>query len=145
MTTDLSVKETFEQKITERIRKDIGELMPDEVLRDIVTRATENVFFQRVLKRDQYGRDKAAEPSWAEQVVKNCLMKKAKEVAETWMSANNDRILALINEQLEKGVLGIVRDAFLAAVSKPFDNFAMETTTAIMDLDAKKADREARY
>ncbi len=50
----------FQKRISEKLRDDIGNMMPDEVLKEMVNRALEEQFFKAILPtRDQWGRENA--------------------------------------------------------------------------------------
>ena len=46
MTTELTPSQNFEQKIKEKLTKDIGDLMPDELLVSLIERSIEDCFFK---------------------------------------------------------------------------------------------------
>lgn len=68
----LTPQQQFEQKIIERLRADIGNLLPDNVLSSLVEKAIENMFFIRTERETSYYK-KVVEPSWFEKEVEKQL------------------------------------------------------------------------
>ncbi len=62
---------SFEEKVIEKLRTDIGDMIPDDVLAGLVQKAVEEQFFKPVIQRDQYERIASEKPSWfVQEVVK---------------------------------------------------------------------------
>jgi len=57
MTTDIMQQKSFEEKMKERIKDSIGELITDEELSKLVERAVDEVFFKEQVIHKSYGRD----------------------------------------------------------------------------------------
>ncbi len=53
----------FQNRVLQKIRDDIGKMLPDEVVEGLVQRAIDEEFFRPVKVYSQYGNDKE-EPSW---------------------------------------------------------------------------------
>jgi hypothetical protein len=83
---DLTPQQTFENNVKERLRKDIGELIPDDVLSALVKTAIQETFFTK--KKDGY----KTEESWFETEVKNLLRPKLEVTITDYLKDNKDAI-----------------------------------------------------
>ena len=59
----ISPMETFQQKVVDKLKADIGVMLPDEVLTGLVQRAIDEQFFQPRIEQDNYSR-RTEHPSW---------------------------------------------------------------------------------
>lgn len=55
MTTQLTPQQLFEEKLKDRIRENIGDLMPDALLSQMIARAMEEFLFKPVETKDSWG------------------------------------------------------------------------------------------
>lgn len=102
--TALTPQQSFEQKLTDRIRESIGDLMPDEKLAEIVQRGMEEAFFKERTVERRYG-DRVQEPSWAVVVVKELLDEKVKGEVSKWFVEHPDEIEKIIKDVIGKGIV----------------------------------------
>lgn len=75
MGTDVDVQrdpmEDFRHRVKEKLKADIGEMMPDAALNELVRRAVDETFFQPRVVKDSYGRIESSKPGWfVEEVTK---------------------------------------------------------------------------
>jgi hypothetical protein len=123
----LSPQESFQKKLTDRIRKDIGELMPDEAITEAIQRAMEDAFFKprKVHNGRTYGQQYDEHPPWIVDLVKELLEPKVKEAVEEWIGANPEEVKKIVAARLDEG-LG---SAMIKAVDSLFQNqlFALQS------------------
>lgn len=111
MGTELTPQQTFEQKISDRIRADIGELMPDEVLKGIVGRAMEKAFFAETVTSDRYGHRETKPPLVAE-IIKELLETKVRKATLEYLHENDEKVQEMLDERLSKGLVSAVVQSF---------------------------------
>jgi hypothetical protein len=113
----LTPEQSFQEKVKARIRESIGDLMPDEMLQQLVSRAVEDAFFKRIETSNYYGRQEHRDP-WLTLFVREQLEKQVQSAVEAWMGANADKITTLIQQTLDGGILTCIA----RAVSRQFES-----------------------
>jgi len=124
MTTDVAVPQAFEDKLKQRIRDSIGELMSDDDLKKIVERSTAELLFNtRTTEgpRDHYGsRRTEQKPPLIQEILTPLINDAAYKAVTEWAKQpeNEAKILAVINERLGRGLV----DAIGMAIEQKFQN-----------------------
>lgn len=118
MATELTTQQTFEENIKERLRRDIGDLLPDSVLSDLVTKAVNSLFFEPRKNRSQWGTE-IYEKSWFLQEVEKLMKERIQEEVKTFFTENRNEVLTkfteAIKEELPRLLAGFVLDTFTGA------------------------------
>ena len=78
MGRDLTAQQSFDKKIKERLKKDIGRLIPDSVVKEMVKRATNELFFDK---------KKVSGDSWNPEYVPAKFVSTVKELMEPRVEA----------------------------------------------------------
>jgi hypothetical protein len=101
VSTELTPQQQFEEKIKEKLRIDVGNLLPDSVLADMVSKAVNNMFFTKVHNSNGY--HTREEPSWFEKAVAKELEQKLSLTIEKYMKDNEtviqEAVVASIKEK----------------------------------------------
>jgi hypothetical protein len=108
MSTAVSTTQDFQQRMFEKIRDQMGDLLTDEDLQKIIAAAVEKAFFQPVRRERSYGGYEEGEPVFVT-LVRRQLETQVKAAAELWLAGNNDRVDAVIREQLADGIVELLR------------------------------------
>lgn len=104
--TAVAPNKSFEERMMDRIRESIGDLMTDEDLRKIVERGVEKALFFRAPKPKSYHYDKDEfEPSFVDRMVKQLLQDRMDHAIREWMNANSDRVETIIKQALGDGII----------------------------------------
>lgn len=111
--SSLTVQQSFEEQIKNRLREDIGKLMPDEQLSRLIEEAISKIFFTRI--QEGYGNSK---PSWFEQEVNSVLSGKIREHITLYMEKNQDEVA----RQISNGITATVPAIFGAMISGMISN-----------------------
>lgn len=135
--TALTAQQTFEERMKERIRDSIGELMPDAALAEIVKRATEQAFFKprELERRDAYygGRPETKEP-WITEFVRGELSKQVGEAVKAWMKENDARIQEAVNAALGENIMDTLASAVRQTFSGAFYTFGENIRSTLQQL-----------
>ena len=118
MSTELTPQQTFEQKLEERIRQDIGELMPDEALAEVVQRAIEKSFFEEREVDDGHYRHKTVIP-WLVRLANNQLKARVDQQVEKWFVDNEEKVMGFVRQRLDAGICHAVVNAIDSEMSGP--------------------------
>ena len=91
----------FENKIIEKIKENIGELMTNEDLSRIVHRAVEETFFKPVILKKGY--HEVEKPPVIHQILEKLLYDSVSSSVHEYIKENNEVVNNLIKETLSKG------------------------------------------
>lgn len=111
MSNDLTLTKTFQERMFERIRDDIGELMSDEDLRRVVDSAVQKAFFEPIVTKDVWGRITETPPPLVIEMTK--LMRERVDAAiREWVMTHPDEIAKIIDDVISRGIVTIVMNYF---------------------------------
>lgn len=116
MTTEIDTPKTFQERMKERIKKDIGELITDEELSELIKRGIDEVFFKETVIDTGSWNNKKVIPALMHSVVKELLTERVtKEVSDYFN--NNPKVIAEVVETTLREGAG---RAVLAAITNMF-------------------------
>lgn len=100
-TTNTDPMQTFRDRVLEKLRGDIGEMLPDEALATLVQQAVNDQFFKerKVPSSRTYGPDET-KPSWFVEEVARIGTPIIREHIAAWVSDNRETIDAAVKEFL---------------------------------------------
>lgn len=98
---------TFEEKLKERIKDSIGDLMSDEDLSKIVDRGIQAAFFEKQRITDRWGATTEHEPLITA-VVKSILYDRVKDEVTKWFEEHPTEVMSIINNVIRDGITKVV-------------------------------------
>ena len=102
MTDAIVQAKTFEERMRDRIRESIGELMSDEDLQKIVEQGIDEVFFKtRYVEDGRY--NKREIPPLIHSVVKEVLNDRMKDAVEAWLQTHESNVRVAVAHVVEEG------------------------------------------
>lgn len=113
--TALTPQETFQEKVKNRLAKDIGDLIPDEILQKMVRESLEELFF----KRDAHNKGSTwspkwiEEPSWFELAVFNEMKQRTLDEVTAYFKENGPTIRTQIKTAVSDYIPNLVADAII--------------------------------
>ena len=106
--TDIVQNKTFEQRMKERIRDSIGDLISDEDLSKMVDRSLEEVFFKERAnpKRTSYYNSGEPDtlPPLLHEIVKSAMTEQVSEAVKEYIANNREQVNDTIKTVLERGM-----------------------------------------
>ena len=98
--TPKTALEQFKDNVKEKLQDDIGSLIPDAVLKEMVESTVQETFFKRemVKKGSHWNAETVEMPSWFEQAIKDALVENMKVVANNWIEENQK----IVKDNVEK-------------------------------------------
>jgi hypothetical protein len=132
MSNEISKSETFEQKLMNRIREGIGDLMSDEDLAKIIKKGTDDVFFKGKVVSSGYG-TKTEEPE-IYQIISNSLQPRITECIEKYISENNEEVKEVIDKYLAGKTAGLFSNSINVLFREAFDTFEFKIRDVVMTL-----------
>lgn len=110
-TNGINAEHEFQAKMQERMRQAMGDLMPDEVLKGIVSKGIEEAFFKPVETKKDYGRVEVEQP-WTVRFLKAELESRVEKSVRAWIAANHEKLSDILKETLDAGLSRAVLRAF---------------------------------
>lgn len=126
MSSDLSPNSTFQQRVFEKIRDQLGDLMTDAELKSIVDKTIDKAFFEpRVVKDGSYysERTREIESLWVEKV-KAALAPRVTAAVDQWVKDHPDLFAKAVDEAIAKGMYELVVQHFRSLTSQPLYELA---------------------
>lgn len=109
--TGLELSKPLHERVYERIRDSIGDLMTDEDLKVLVNKAAEKAFFEPVKSSNPYGSSQTTDPVLVAEIRK-LLSPTFQSVMKDWMSEHKAEIETAIRDELGKGMASIISGYF---------------------------------
>lgn len=109
-------QQQFEEAIKNRIRADIGDLIPDEVLAGLVEKAIQSMFFTKKVEKKQYGND-IHYPSWFEDEIERCIRGQIQKTVEAYFEKHGDKISQAVSEELVTAVPKLAADFLVSSIT----------------------------
>lgn len=109
MPEELTKPKSFEEKITERLKETMSDLVTPEDLKKFVERGIEKALFE---KRYKPNTDSWRSPSETPSIVEECVSKfieeKVRTAVEQWLKENPEKIQKALDDAIQLGVAGCV-------------------------------------
>ena len=102
MNTAVTPAKTLQERVGDRIRDQIGDLMTDEDLKLLVDRALTDAFFKERREVRSYGQDILHPPPVVE-LVRGLLKQRVDAAAAAWLAAHKDELGKHIDDAIGKG------------------------------------------
>ena len=118
METDIEKSKTFNERMSDRVRESIGELMTDEELKLIVERTVENTFFKETIIPGSGYSSSTTKPPFLEEVIKGLLEEKVKLAVYDYVRNHDEEVVSIIEKIIQEGAGA----CFLKAMSNIFEN-----------------------
>ena len=121
MTEAIETSKSFQEKMYERIRDSIGDLMTDEDLKKLVDSAVNKAFFEERRTKNTYGSD-TINPPWIVEEMQKLLAPQVKEAISKWAKDNPDKITEVIENMMAKSLVSLVETYFRSVFQNEFQN-----------------------
>lgn len=99
---------TLQERVGERIREQIGDLLTADDLAKLVDTAMTEAFFTPRRERRPYGED-ILHPPLIVGLVQKLMQEQVQAAATAWLEAHSDEVKALIDDAIGRGFTGIVQ------------------------------------
>lgn len=114
--TSLTPQQSFEESIKERLRDDIGKFMPDDVLKGLVDKAIQDLFFKRY--KETSGYHSVEEPSWFEKHLGDLLKVEVTKIFQDYIEQNKVKLANAAGECLASALPAIIGGIFVNLLSQ---------------------------
>lgn len=118
--TDLTNATTFQERMFERVRESLSELLTAEEAKALVEKAIEQSLFQQEMLYDSYkSRQIGVKPSRFEALVKEAVEPAIKIAVAEWLAKHHEEVKASIQGVVEQGIASTVVKVFKDEMSRP--------------------------
>lgn len=105
LASKLSPQEQFEANIKARLTKDIGDLIPDDVLKSMVDKAMQKAFFEdQIVTTGSYSRNEVRKPAEFVEIIKQLMRERVKISVDSWVTENQDKVMELFEQIVKDGM-----------------------------------------
>lgn len=111
MSAPIETTKDFQERMFEKIRSQIGDLMTQEDLKKIVEAACKKAFFEPVTINHGYGRTEETPPHFVK-LMTSLLEKQVNVAVAQWVQDHPAEIEAVLKGVIEKGIVSIVTSYF---------------------------------
>ena len=123
MNKEIVPSKSFQDRMKDRIKDSIGELMTDDELKKVVNQAVQEIFFEKQVLQDGYGTKE--KPPWIHKLIKEILKDKVRIAVDDYMFVNSEIILKNIDNIVKDGVGGAVLSAITNRFQFDLNSFQM--------------------
>ncbi len=131
--TNLTATQSFEEKIKERLTKDIGDLIPDEALVAMIEKATEDCFFEDQRKETGTGFNSKTiyEDSVFKKLVKELLAERMDNAIRGWIDDNQELMAKELKSFIETSAEEAVMKGIVSMFHLPFESMKFQIQSEI--------------
>jgi hypothetical protein len=117
----LATTQAFQERMFAKIRDQMGDLMTDDDLRNLVAAAMQKAFFEPRESADRYTTRRL--PPLFVELITELMTVQVKTAVTQWVEANPDTVSKAITAAIEKGVHGMVMSSFESKVQSSLTEF----------------------
>jgi len=134
MKNEITTKQTFEEKLSERIKKDIGDLIPDEDLQEVVKKAMDKAFFHEKINYDNYNREKSREMPWIVNHVKSLTEERIDAAIKKWIAENDKAVNEMVKGIIEEGITKVCLQSLTTLFQPDMQQLGYSVETKLQEL-----------
>lgn len=108
MTTAIETTKNFQEKMFEKIRDQMGDLLTDEDLKRLVNTAVQKAFFEPRTQKSPGGWHDVTLPPLFIETITDELKPRMEEAAKEWIKNHPDEVSKAINDVIGKGFTKII-------------------------------------
>jgi len=122
---------SFEEKMMDRIKNSVGDLMTDEDLKKILEKSMTAMFFTETYKNHGYHREQERIPGLAEKIVTEHLKDRMDVVVGMWLEANSTKVREAVDKALEGGLATAMTRAMNSRFEDTLSTLRMNIDSAL--------------
>lgn len=121
----------FQDKISAKIRSDIGDLMPDDMLQKLVSDAIHAELYRDVAVKRSYGKHEPL--PWIQSIVRDQVESKLKQYVDQQIEQHYEKLHDMVVEQVKENGSKVIGDLILSAVRGHVTGLETALSSAIMN------------
>ena len=131
--TELTKADTFQQRMFERIRESMGELLSENDLKELLERTIEKSFFEgRVVPSSSYYGNSQLKPSLFQELVTEQVQPMMEKAITAWLQDNSEQVTSTIDAVLKDGLLSALSKAIDYKMQIPVMNLRTEISNKLL-------------
>jgi hypothetical protein len=124
MNTAVVETKSFEERMFDRIKENMGDLMTSEELKKILETAMERAFFQSVvIKSNSWGGGDSVKEPYIVSMVRKEMEPMVREAVRNYLKEHEAQVLKTIDETIAKGFFDLVKQHMEQAINQPMWQF----------------------
>ena len=123
MTAEITTNKTFQERMFEKVRDQMGDLLTETELKQIVDQAVNKAFFEP-RKVSSGGYREEIKPAVFVEMMENELRTHVREALDKWMASNKEIVAQTIEKVIQEGITRAVMQTLESRMSWPLQNFA---------------------
>lgn len=124
MKNEIETTKTFQERMFERIREQMGELMTEDDLKTLVDSAMQKAFFDPAYETDRYGNSIRMKDSVFVNLLRKEMELKVTEAIKTWLAEHPEEVAKAIDDTIAKGMLGLIHQHIETVTMQPMMELA---------------------
>ena len=133
MAGEVVVTKSFDERMMDMMRENVGGLFTPEDLKKIVERGIEKLFFEARLINSNYGRNDY-KSSLSEELVEKHMKEQVRIAIAEWIKDNPEKILHIIENAINKGITTHIMNAVENFFSNTFWQFGEQLKQQIQNM-----------
>ena len=133
MTTEITVAKSFEERMIDMMRENVGSLFTPEDLKKIVEKGIEKLYFEPRLISSSYGRNEY-KYSLSEELVEKYIQSEIKKAINQWLIDNPEIFKVMIDKALQEGMSKRIARAIDEIFQQTFWQFGESIKQQIINL-----------
>jgi hypothetical protein len=110
MSTELAASTEFQQRMFEKIRENIGNLLTDAELKKIIETAMQKAFFEERIDNERSDNWRSyKKPALMVESIEKLLKERVDAAITQWISEHKDEVEKIVSEIVGKGVAGLLQ------------------------------------
>jgi hypothetical protein len=131
--TELTKADTFQQRMFERIRESMGELLSEDDLKELLERTIEKSFFEeRIVQSSSYYSSAQKKPSLFQELVTEQVQPMVEKAITVWLQDNSEQVTSTIDAVLKDGLLSALSKAIDYKMQIPVLNLRTEISNKLL-------------
>ena len=126
MGNEIETSRAFQERVFEKIRQDIGNLMTDAELKSLLHAAMQKAFFEPVKVNDGYSSRMTEKPPVFVSKVKELMDQKVGSAVDKWLEEHPEEVNKAIKEVLAGGIANALAMHLEMRFSEPLQNLRNE-------------------
>ena len=124
---EITTTKAFQERVFEKIRADIGNLMTDDELKSLLNAAMQKAFFEPTRRTDSY--HTTEEPPAFITLTRDLMREKVGSAVEKWINEHPEEVNKAIREVLAGGIAGAIAMHLEMRFSQPLQQLRQELET----------------
>jgi hypothetical protein len=131
--TELTKTDTFQQRMFERIRESMGDLLSEDDLKELLERTIEKSFFEeRIVQSSSYYGNDQKKPSLFQELVTEQVQPMVEKAITVWLQVNSEQVTSTIEAVLKDGMLSALSKAIEYKMQIPVMNLRQEISNKLL-------------